>query len=168
MQTNDESAWDATASHEPLAQTGERPMTDDQTADDEARQRSPKRSHSRQQQGKGRSLTLAEISILLDCEPIGDVDGDLAFSAVVASDAMSEILASTHHGALMLTGLTTIQSVRTAIVADVPTVIYLRGKRPSDKVLDLARDKRIHVMLTDYGMFESCGILYAAGLEGEI
>jgi|GEM_PF-31359 len=116
----------------------------------------------------GRMMTLSEICDLLACETATDVDDDPEFTAVVASDAMSEILTTSHHGALMLTGLTTIQSVRTAIVADVPTIVYLRGKRPSEKVLALARDKQIHVLLTRLGMFEACGILYEAGLEGEI
>jgi len=43
---------------------------------------------------------------------------------------------------------------------------YVRGKRPADKVVDLARAKKIPVLLTTLGMFESCGILYNAGLKG--
>lgn len=117
---------------------------------------------------RGRTVALSEIHDLLDCEPAAGIDDDLEFAAVVASDAMSEILASSHHGALMLTGLTTIQSVRTAVVADVRTIVYLRGKRPAEKVLQLARDKEIPVMFTRFGMFEACGVLYEAGLEGEI
>ena len=113
-------------------------------------------------------MTLSQICRLLGCAAAHDVGDDPEFGAVVASDAMSEILASSHHGALMLTGLTTVQSVRTAIVADVPTIVYLRGKRPEEKVLELARDKGIHVVFTELGMFEACGLLYEAGLGGEI
>ena len=42
----------------------------------------------------------------------------------------------------------------------------VRGKRPPQKVIDLAREKGIPVLATSLGMFESCGILYTAGLEG--
>ena len=66
----------------------------------------------------------------------------------------------------MLTGLTNIQSVRTAIVADVYAIVYVRGKRPAEPVLELAREKRHPRALHQLGMFESCGILYQAGLKG--
>jgi hypothetical protein len=52
------------------------------------------------------------------------------------------------------------------VVADVYAIIYVRGKRPVDKVIELAREKRIPVFLTSLGMFEACGILYTAGLKG--
>jgi hypothetical protein len=42
----------------------------------------------------------------------------------------------------------------------------VRGKRPAQKVLDLACEKGIPVLSTTLGMFDSCGILYDAGLQG--
>jgi predicted transcriptional regulator len=79
---------------------------------------------------------------------------------------MSEILAFHRPHALMLTGLTNIQSVRTAVVADVCAIVYVRAKRPEQKVLDLAGQHGIPILVTSLGMFDSCGILYGAGLEG--
>jgi predicted transcriptional regulator len=79
---------------------------------------------------------------------------------------MSEILAFPSPGAVMLTGLTNIQSVRTAVVADVHAIVYVRGKQPAAPVLELARDKGIPVFTTKLGMFEACGILYVTGLKG--
>jgi predicted transcriptional regulator len=114
------------------------------------------------------AATLAEIAVLLSCEgPDPDVS-DVEVDAVVASDAMSEILASSHHGALMITGLTNVQSVRTAVVADAKAIVYIRGKRPVEATLDLAREKGIPVLFTTLGMFECCGILHRAGMRGEI
>jgi hypothetical protein len=111
-------------------------------------------------------MKLEEIVATLGCEALVCVDCPSDIDAVVASDGMSEILAFSSSGALMLTGLTNIQSVRTAVVADVHAIIYVRGKRPADPVLELAREKGIPVFLTQRGMFESCGLLYAAGLKG--
>ena len=111
-------------------------------------------------------MNLEEIADVLNCETLCDVGGVIDIKAVVASDGMSEILAFYRPNALMLTGLTNIQSVRTAVVADVHAIVYVRGKRPPQKVLDLAREKGIPVLATSLGMFESCGILYTAGLEG--
>ena len=111
-------------------------------------------------------MTLDEIAGLLNCETLAPAVDDIDVEAVMASDGMSEILAFHRPHALMLTGLTNIQSVRTAVVADVHVVIYVRGKRPDVKVLDLAREHGIPVLVTPLGMFDSCGILYQAGLEG--
>ena len=94
------------------------------------------------------------------------VDRDIDVETVVASDGMSEILAFHRPHALMLTGLTNIQSVRTAVVADVDAIVYVRDKRPEQKVLDLAGKNGIPVLATALGMFDCCGLLYQAGLEG--
>ncbi len=111
-------------------------------------------------------MKLDEIARILSCETLSPVDREIAIEDVVASDGMSEILAFHRPHALMLTGLTNIQSVRTAVVADVDAIVYVRGKRPFQKVLDLASQNGIPVLATSKGMFESCGILYQAGLEG--
>ncbi len=111
-------------------------------------------------------MKLDEVAAVLSCEVLSPVKDAVDVKVVVASDGMSEILAFHRPHALMLTGLTNIQSVRTAVVADVHAIVYVRGKRPSDVVLALAHEKRIPVLVTSLGMFESCGILYAAGLKG--
>jgi predicted transcriptional regulator len=113
-------------------------------------------------------VRLEDVAAALGCERLVLVpgDGDPEIDVVVASDGMSEILAFHRPHALMLTGLTNIQSVRTAVVADVDAIVYVRGKRPSDGVLQLAREKRIPVLCTPLGMFDCCGILHRAGLRG--
>jgi predicted transcriptional regulator len=79
---------------------------------------------------------------------------------------MSEILAFAHPGALMVTGLTNVQSVRTADIANVRAMVYIRGKRPDGKTIELAQSKNIPVLATNLGMFDACGMLREAGLRG--
>ncbi|HUU38860.1 MAG TPA: DRTGG domain-containing protein [Candidatus Desulfaltia sp.] len=112
-------------------------------------------------------MKLAEIRDILECEVLTD-DDDLSLEVhqVVASDGMSEILAFAKSSELMITGLTNIQSIRTADIAGVSAVIYCRGKRPDKKVVEFARQKRIPVMVTKMVMFDICGILYNKGLKG--
>jgi predicted transcriptional regulator len=112
-------------------------------------------------------MKLAEIRDILECEVLTD-DDDLSVEVhqVVASDGMSEILAFAKSSELMITGLTNIQSIRTADIAGVSAVIYCRGKRPDKKVVDFAKLKRIPVMITKMVMFDICGILYNKGLKG--
>ena len=111
-------------------------------------------------------MRLDDISGILGCEILGAAQCDIDVDVVVASDGMSEILAFYSPHALMLTGLTNVQSVRTAVVADVQVIVYVRGKRPTDRVLQLVREKRIPILATTLGMFDCCGLLYRAGLRG--
>ena len=85
---------------------------------------------------------------------------------VVASDGMSEILAFAHPGALMITGLTNVQSVRTADIANVRAIVYIRGKLPAENAISLARESNIPVLATSLGMFDVCGMLRELGLKG--
>jgi len=112
-------------------------------------------------------MKLKDIVILLEAEVLSGAELlDIDIGTAVASDGMSEILAAPHPGALMITGLTNIQSVRTAEMADLPAILYVRGKRPNDKCLELAAAKRISVLATRIGMFETCGLLRERGVRG--
>jgi predicted transcriptional regulator len=112
-------------------------------------------------------MTLHEISDLLQCEVLTPGDGlEVDVTEVVASDGMSEILAFARSQELMVTGLTNIQSIRTADVAGVSAVVYCRGKLPEKNVIEFARQKRIPVLVTKMGMFDICGVLYERGLKG--
>ena len=112
-------------------------------------------------------MKLSEIKELLRCEVlVGEEDLGIDIQQVVASDGMSEILAFAKSRELMITGLTNIQSIRTADIAGVSAVIYCRGKRPEKKVVEFARQKKIPVLITPMVMFDICGILFNKGLKG--
>jgi len=112
-------------------------------------------------------MKLYEIRDLLKCEVLAGED-DLAVDVthVVASDGMSEVLAFAKSKELMITGLTNIQSIRTADIAGVCAVLYCRGKRPDKKVIEFARQKRIPVLMTQMVMFGICAVLHSRGLTG--
>jgi len=112
-------------------------------------------------------MKLAEIRHVLQCEVLtGDAGLSIDVETVVASDGMSEILAFARPGALMITGLTNIQSVRTADIANVCAIVYIRGKRPNEKAIHVARKSNIPVLATGLGMFDVCGMLRELGLKG--
>jgi len=83
-----------------------------------------------------------------------------------ASDLMSDILAGLSENCVLLTGLTTVQTVRTAIIAGVGAIVFVRGKIPSDEIIETARQNEIPLVSTPYSMFVSCGRLHANGLTG--
>ncbi len=112
-------------------------------------------------------MTLLEIKDLLLCEVLaGEEDLSVDVQYVVASDGMSEILAFARSKELMITGLTNIQSIRTADIAGVSAVVYCRGKRPDNRVIEFGKAKKIPVLVTKMGMFDICGVLYNKGLKG--
>jgi predicted transcriptional regulator len=112
-------------------------------------------------------MKLSEIRDILQCDVLtGEEDLAVDVQQVVASDGMSEILAFAKSKELMITGLTNIQSIRTADIAGVSAVIYCRGKFPDKRVIEFARQKKIPVMVTRMVMFDICGILYGKGLKG--
>lgn len=87
-------------------------------------------------------------------------------SIACGADLMSDVLAFTKEKALLLTGLTNIQVVRTAEMSDLVGIVFVRGKRPGPEVLLLAESKGIPLLVCDYPMYEACGALYKGGLEG--
>lgn len=114
-----------------------------------------------------RSLTLREIKEILGCEVLSAEDKlDITVAVACGADLMSDVLAFVKPNALLLTGLTNAQVIRTAEVADIKAIVFVRGKRPDVQALRLAQEKGIPLLLTKYFMYESCGRLYRAGLPG--
>ena len=66
----------------------------------------------------------------------------------------------------MLTGITTEQVIQTAKVAGIVAVVFVRGKKPDENIVELARSYGLPVLLTRYSMFEASGRLYMSGLRG--
>ena len=83
-----------------------------------------------------------------------------------ASDLMSDILAGLSEGCILLTGLTTVQVIRTAMVAGVGAVVFVRGKMPPQEVINLAEKQDLPLISSPYSMFVSCGRLHACNLTG--
>lgn len=81
------------------------------------------------------------------------------------ADLMSDVLASIQPEAVLLTGLCNPQVIRTAQMADVAAVVFVRGKQPPKETIQLAEEEGIPLITSPYGMFELCGRLYQAGLD---
>jgi predicted transcriptional regulator len=112
-------------------------------------------------------MHLSLVRDILKCEVLcGEDQMDLGVITVLASDMMSDVLAFAEPGALLVTGLTNSQSVRTADIADAVAIVYIRGKRPDDATVALARQLSIPVLVTELGMVDTCRILSSEGLQG--
>lgn len=88
----------------------------------------------------------------------------LEIVCVAGCDLMSDVLTYSKPEALLLTGLTNSHVVRTAEMADLAAIIFVRGKQPPPEVVAMAEEKGIPLGCSPHSMFEMCGRLYAAGL----
>jgi predicted transcriptional regulator len=112
-------------------------------------------------------MKLSEIVEALDAILlIGDDKLDTEINTCGGSDLMSDILAGLSEGCILLTGLTTVQVIRTAMVAGVGGVVFVRGKKPPQEVINLAKAQELPLISSPYSMFVSCGRLYACNLTG--
>jgi predicted transcriptional regulator len=87
-------------------------------------------------------------------------------SAGAAADLMSDVLAYSRPDSLLLTGLVYPQVVRTAEMAGIRAIVFVRGKHPPAETINLADEVGIPLLSTRYTLYEACGRLYAAGLPG--
>src|SRR5690554_7035507 len=118
---------------------------------------------------KGEALMkLAGIISLLQLEPLMEPDGvEFEVRTACGCDLMSDVLAFSQEKTMLLTGLTNPHVIRTAEMTDLRFIIFVRGKRPPQETIDLAKEKGINLYLSPLSMFECCGRLYKAGLDSE-
>jgi hypothetical protein len=112
-----------------------------------------------------KSITLTDVRDLLGAEVLNGDDLSIKVEEIGAADLLSDVLAMSKPGSLLLTGLVSTQVIRTAIVADLCGVVFVRGKKPGDEILALAKESRIPVLSTPLRMSEAAGRLYMAIVE---
>ena len=112
-------------------------------------------------------MKVSEIVSILDCQVVTCKDClDLQVRAACGCDLMSDVLTFIKPEALLLTGLSNPQAIRTAEISEVKVVCFVRGKQPTPDMIQLANDKGIALLTTHLPLFEACGKLYAKGLRG--
>lgn len=82
------------------------------------------------------------------------------------SDMMSDVLAYVKDQAVLLTGLVNSQVIRTAEMMDMMCIVFVRSKKPTPEMIELAKDSGIVLLTSDKRMYDACGILYSNGLIG--
>ncbi|NLW64811.1 MAG: hypothetical protein GXY26_01060 [Clostridiales bacterium] len=112
-------------------------------------------------------MLIRDIMNVLDAELLtGEELLDVDVHTACGSDMMSDVLAYVKDQAVLVTGLLNQQAIRTAAMMDMVCVIFVRGKRPDQKIIECAKENGIAVMTTTHRMFTACGLLYKAGLNG--
>ncbi len=112
-------------------------------------------------------MKIEDIKNILGAEIICCADMlDREVKTACGSDMMSDVLAFVKEQAALLTGLVNPQVVRTAEMMDMHCIIFVRGKRPTLDMIQMAEDRDMVMLCTDLEMFTACGKLYGGGLKG--
>jgi hypothetical protein len=81
------------------------------------------------------------------------------------SDLMSDVLTLGCHEILLITGLANMQAIRTAEMADITHIMFVRNKEISKEMLQLAAENDMVLISCKSSMFKVAGQLFAAGLK---
>ena len=112
-------------------------------------------------------MKISDIKEILEAEVICRADLlDTPVNAACGSDMMSDVLAFVKEQAVLLTGLVNPQVVRTAEMMDMHCIVFVRGKRPTLDMIEMAEEREMVMLCSNLEMFTSCGKLYSSGLRG--
>ncbi len=114
-------------------------------------------------------MLLRDLINLLDAKALfPSIDLDKAVDNAGASDLMSDVLALTKPGSVLLTGLCSVQVIRTAEMLDLKAIVFVRDKMPDSNAMALAMEMGLPLFTSPYPLYEACGILYKEGLPGAL
>ena len=112
-------------------------------------------------------MKISEIAQLVKAEICTkNYDPEIEIFSACSADLMSDVMAFSKSNALLLTGLINPQVIRTAEMMDIRAVIFVRGKKPLESMIEMAEEKGIVLLATDYPLFVASGKLYKNGIGG--
>ncbi len=112
-------------------------------------------------------MRVEEIAKIIDAKVHTDLHNeDINISSACGADLMSDVMAYAKENAMLITGLVNPQVIRTAEMMDIRVVVFVRGKKPQECMIDMAEERGIAVMSTELPMFTACGRLYKSGIHG--
>ncbi|MGO8695335.1 MAG: DRTGG domain-containing protein [Rectinemataceae bacterium] len=111
-------------------------------------------------------MTLRQLQEVLDARlVVGEEQLDSEVSSACGADLMSDVMAFVKEKVVLLTGLVNPQAIRTADLMDIKAIVFVRGKVPTEDIIEIARENGMILFSTKYSMFLACGRLYEAGLR---
>ncbi|MCF7818372.1 MAG: hypothetical protein K9M54_10875 [Kiritimatiellales bacterium] len=103
-------------------------------------------------------MDLIRIADVLDAELVHGPKGweRIHIGSVFASDLMSDVLMSDRDAMLLITSLSTEQSIRSAGIVGAEAVVVANSKTVTDGMVDLAREQGLALFRTKFPKYESC------------
>jgi predicted transcriptional regulator len=103
-------------------------------------------------------MTLIQIADVIDAELVYGPSGweQISIASVFASDLMSDVLMSDRDEMLLVTSLSTEQSIRSAGIVGSEAVVIANNKTVTSGMIELAKEQEIALFCTKYPKYESC------------
>jgi len=103
-------------------------------------------------------MTLIQIADVLDAEVVYGPAGwkQLQIASVFASDLMSDVLMSDRDEMLLVTSLSTEQSIRSASIVGAEAVVIANNKTVTSGMIELAKEQEIALLCTELPKYDSC------------
>ena len=103
-------------------------------------------------------MNLIQIADVLDAEVMHGPKGweQILIESVFASDLMSDVLMSDRDNMLLITSLSTEQSIRSAGIVGSEAVIVANHKTVTEGMIELAKEQNITLLYTRFPKYESC------------
>ena len=112
-------------------------------------------------------MIIEDVIKILNAEIVcGEDNLNKEVNTACGSDMMSDVLAFVKDQSVLLTGLVNPQVVRTAEMMDMHCIVFVRGKVPNSNMIQLALERDMVLLKTNYRMFTACGLLFSNGLKG--
>ena len=112
-------------------------------------------------------MTIGDVKEILEAEVLEGGDRmDEHVETACGSDLMSDVLAFVKEKTVLITGLINPHVVRTAEMLDITCIVFSRGKKPSEEILEMAEEIGITVISSPLTTYTACGELYVHGLPG--
>ena len=95
----------------------------------------------------------------------GKTANDIHVEMAFASDLMSDVLTLKADNVLLITGLSNLQTIRTAEMSDIGLIVLARNKKATPEMIEIAEESGIALIECSYSMFKCCGLLFSMGIK---
>jgi len=111
-------------------------------------------------------MKIADIVKLLNAKIITGSDRlneDVLYG--FASDLLSDVLTVDSERLLLLTGIANLQVIRTAEMSEIICIVFVRDKKMTPDMIELALEKNIITIESPFSMFRAISVLHDNGLQ---
>ena len=82
-----------------------------------------------------------------------------------ASDLLSDVLTVDREQLLLLTGMANLQAIRTAEMSEIMCVVFVRDKKMTTEMIELATENNIVTIESPFSLFRAISVLHDNGLQ---
>lgn len=112
-------------------------------------------------------LKIKEIAEILKAKIIADSEYcNIDIRSAYSADLMSAVLYYHTPDSMLITGLVHIHVIRTAEIAGIKIIVFTSGKDPDIQIIELAKQKKIPLLITPFCSYTASGKLYQSGMPG--